>query len=118
MLYLSNTYNVNVNVTSRGKCLYSNTEVKNLETKTTAKQNCWNLEGINKNFQGLLPHREQSSCSSERYKDFLLIMGLKKLNFASVNYSHHLMFMLGRKQYSIMNQRMLLHFLISYSNSV
>jgi hypothetical protein len=42
----------------------------------------------------------------------------KKLNPVSVNYSHHLMFILGRKQYSIMNQRMLLHFLISYSNSV
>lgn len=54
----------------------------------------------------------------EKYRSFVDYKSEKKLNLASVNYSRHPMFILRRKQYSIMNQRMLLHFLISYSNSV
>jgi hypothetical protein len=77
--------------------------------KTEAKfQNCLSLEGMNRKYQGLFSHRESNSFPAHKRKDLLLIMSLKKMNspmfVISVNYPHHLIFMLERRQCSIMNQ--------------
>lgn len=84
----------------------------------------WTLKESTENVKSFSHTGNQwvSSLIKEKKKSFVAYESGKKkfeLMFViSVNYPCHLIFILGGRQYSIMNQGTLFHFLISYSSLV